>query len=173
MHLRPFSSSRLLGSAIALVTSVAGVSLAYHVFAAEQILFRYQAIRETLSVRELTTFATTGTASPKLDVYLTLSQSNRSDIRKALTNPISVSPAMLNQFLDSWVGKLVLDELSQIVQTPSGRSNKQALRSAIATSVQRDNQFTLLEVFQNYPNAQIEIDIDRLIETNKRINSNT
>jgi hypothetical protein len=136
--------------------------------AAEQVVFKYQALREAISVRELTDFATTGKASPKLEVYLKFSQNGARDLRQALANEVKVDRAQLDQLLNSWAGKLILDEISQIIRNGSGQASKQALRSALNLAIQ-DNKFNLIELFQNYPTAQVQVDLDRLIETSKRI----
>lgn len=169
MHLHP-SFHRALGLAIGINLCLAGISTR-NAIAAEQIIFKYQRLSESLSVKELTTFAVTGEASPKLEVYLKLSQGDPKKFRQDLTNQVSITPLALSQFLDSWVGKLTLDELSQIIRPGSRQVSKQALRSAIALSTAKDNKFSLVEVFQNYPTSQVEVDIDRLIQTDKRINT--
>lgn len=169
MHLHP-SFHRIFGLAIGINLCLAGISTS-NAIAAEQIIFKYQRLRESLPVKELTTFAATGKASPKLEVYLKLSQSDPKKIRQTFMNEVSISPLALDQFLNSWVGKLTLDELSQIIRPSSGQASKQALRSALVLSTTKDNKLSLVEVFQNYPTSQVEIDIDRLIQTDRRINT--
>lgn len=139
--------------------------------AADQVVFQYQALRESFSIQELTSFAATGKASATLERYLKLSPNGSKEFRQALTNKVSVNRSQVDQFLNSWVGKLTLDEVSQIIRNSSGQANKQALRSAIVRSTEKDNTFSLLEVFQNYPTAQVEVDVYRLIQTSNRINS--
>lgn len=170
MHLHP-SFQRIFGLAIGINLFLAGVFFTSNALAAEQITFKYQRLRESLSVKELTTFAMTGEASPKLEVYLKLSQSDSNKIRQTFMNEVSITPLALDQFLNSWIGKLTLDEISQIIRPSSEQDSKQALRSAIILSTTKDNKFSLVEVFQNYPTSQVEIDIDRLIQTDKRINT--
>lgn len=169
MYLHSFFH-RALGLAIGINLCLAGIFTS-NAIAAEQIIFKYQRLSESLSVKELTTFAMTGKTSPKLEVYLNLLQGDPKKLRQDLTNQVSISPLALNQFLDSWVGKLTLDEASQIIRPRSTQASKQALRSAIALSTAKDNKFSLVEVFQNYPTAQVEVDIDRLIQTDRRINT--
>lgn len=171
IRLQALSFYRTLGLALSTSFYLAGLFSPNNALAAEQINFKYQSVRESLSVQELSEFATAGKASPKLEVYLKLSRVEPKQIRQTLANEVSISPAALEQYLDSWTGKLVLDEVSQIIQTSSGQASKQALRSALLLSTAKDNKFSLIEVFQNYPVAQLEIDIDRLIQTDKRINN--
>ncbi len=171
MRLQLPSFHRTLGLAISINLCLAGICSTSNAFAAEQVNFKYQRLHESLSVTELTTFVATGKASPKLEVYLKLSQADPKMIRQDLANQVSISPVALNQLLNSWIGKLTLDEVSQIIRPGSGQASKQALRSAIALSITKDNKFSLIEVFQNYPISQVEVDIDRLIQTDRRLNT--
>lgn len=171
MRLQFLSFHRTLDLAIGTSFCLAGIFSTSSAFAAEQINFKYQSLRESVSVQELTAFAAAGMASPKLEVYLKLSQVDPQQIRQTLTNEVSISSSALEQYLDSWTGKIVLDEVSQIIRTGPGQASKQALRSAIVLSTTKDNKFSLIEVFQNYPRSQVEIDIDRLIQTDRRINT--
>lgn len=171
MCLQFLSFYRSFGLVISTSFCLAGFFSTNSALAAQQINFKYQSLRESLSVQELSEFATAGKTSPKLEVYLKLSRVDPKQIRQTLANEVSISSAELEQYLNSWSGKLVLDEVSQIIQTGSGQANKQALRSALLLSTTKDNKFSLVEVFQNYPVEQVEIDIDRLIQTDRRINS--
>lgn len=138
--------------------------------AAEEVFFKYQSLTESLTVQEIRDFAVSGKASPKLEVYLRLSKANANEIRQTLTREMNVSAKDVQQFLDSWVGKLTMDEVSQIVRPINRQSSKRALRSAIDASV-KDNKLSLLEVFQNYPAPKVEVDVDRWLATEKRINT--
>lgn len=172
MHLRLLSHGKLrllAGLSFCLI----GVFSVDRALAAEQIVFKYQALRESLTVNELATFAKTGKASPKIDVYLKLSQSNPKEIRQALTNEVVITPAAFEDFINSWVGKLILDEFSRIVRPTARQPSKQSLRTAIARSITSDGKFNMVEVLQNYPATQVEFDVDRLIETDRRINAPT
>jgi hypothetical protein len=170
MRLQLPSIHHIFGLAIELSLCLAGISTS-RASAAEQVTFKYQSLRESVSVEELTTFTAAGQASPKLEVYLKLARVDSKEIRQTLANQVSISPTALEQFLNSWTGKVILDEVSQIIQTGSGQPSKQALQSALILSVEKDNQFSLIEVFQNYPAPEVQIDIDRLIQTDKRINT--
>jgi len=160
----------ILGLAIGIGLGLAGISTS-RASAAEQVTFKYQSLRQSISVEELTTFTATGQASPKLEIYLKSALVDPKEIRQSLANQVSISPTALEQFLNSWIGKVILDEVSQIIQTGPGQPSKQALQSALILSVEKDSQFSLIEVFQNYPAPEVQIDIDRLIQTEKRINT--
>ncbi len=144
---------------------------ANQVFAADQVVLKYQVLQDSLSIKELVTFATTGNMSPKLAGYLKLAQANNpNEFRQALGNEIKIGATDLDQFLNSWFGKIIVDEMSQIIRPTNGQGSKQALRSAV-TLAAKDNKISFLKVLQNYLTTEVEINIDRLIETDKRINA--
>ncbi|WGV28442.1 alpha/beta hydrolase [Halotia branconii] len=132
------------------------------VFAAEQVVLKYGIFRESLAVKELSKFGETGELSRSLRVNLALARQNPRDIRQYLTTPVQVSPVFLDKVLNSQIGNVILDELSQVIHTPSRKADRQALRSALVLSASQDQQMTLLEVIQNYPTTEVEVEGERL-----------
>ncbi|MCG6133587.1 MAG: alpha/beta hydrolase [Nostoc sp. LLA-1] len=131
-------------------------------FAAERVVLTYGILRESISVEELSTFAETGELSRSLRVNFALARQDPQAIRPYLTTPVQVNLVTLDRVLNSPVGNLVLDELSQAIHTPSRTSDRQALRAALVLSASEDGQITLMEVIENYPTSDVEIDGDRL-----------
>lgn len=157
MHL--FSLS--LRSTFAFLASAAIIFSSTYVFAAEQVVLKYRIFRQSLSVRELTTFAQTGELSSSLRVNLALARQDPQKIRQYLTTTMKTDPILLDRVLNSSVGEVLLDEISQTIHTPSRQADRQALRAAIALSA-RDRQLSLLEILQNYPTTVVEVNGDRL-----------
>ncbi|MCA1992949.1 MAG: alpha/beta hydrolase, partial [Coleofasciculus sp. S288] len=114
--------------------------------AAESVVLKYRFLRETVSVRELRTFADTGQLSRKLQVYLKLAGREPAQLRSALTKEVKVNSVFLYRVLNTPVGEGMLDQVSQIVHTPSNRANRESLRSAFVSSALSDGQITLIEV---------------------------
>lgn len=79
-----------------------------------------------------------------------------------MTEPVKVNPVLLNRVLNSPIANVVLDEISQVIHTPSRRADKLALRSALVLSASRDREITLIETIQNYPTAVVEVEGERL-----------
>ncbi len=132
------------------------------VFAAEQVVLKYGIFRESLAVKELSTFGETGELSRSLRVNLALARQNPRDIRQYLTTPVKVSPIFLDKVLNSQIGNVIIDELSQVIHTPSRKADRQALRSALVLSASQDQQVTLLEIIENYPTTEVEVEGERL-----------
>lgn len=135
------------------------------VFAADQVVLKYRFLRESISVKELTTFAETGEMSSSLRINLALARQDAQEVRRYLTAPVKVSPVLLDRVLNSPIGNIVLDQFSQTLSTSSGKANRQALRSALILSASSDSNITLIEIIQNYPTKEVEVNGDRLEST--------
>ena len=137
--------------------------------AAEQVLLKYRIFQESISVKELTTFAETGELSSSLQVNLALARQKPQVVRHYLTEPVEVNPVFLDRLLNSSIGDVVLDEVSQVVHTPSRRADRQALRSALILAASSDGNLTLVEIIQKYPTAVVQIEGDRLYSAYRQL----
>lgn len=151
-----------LRRALVSVASACFLLLGTPALAAERVILKYNILREPISVEELSTFARTGKLSTLLKVAIVLAQQDPEIIRQYLTTPIQISPVALDKVFKSEIGDSTLDELSQVMHTRSRQGDRQALRSAFVASASQDQQITLLEIIQNYPAAEVEIEADRL-----------
>lgn len=131
-------------------------------FAADQVVLKYLVVRQSLSVKELSTFAETGKMSRPLQVTLKLARQDPETVRRFLTQPVSVNLVFLDRLLNSPVGNVILDQISQFIHTPSHIADRQALRAALVLSASRDNSISLIETIQNYSTPQVEVEGERL-----------
>ncbi|MEQ8538914.1 MAG: alpha/beta hydrolase [Coleofasciculus sp. D1-CHI-01] len=137
--------------------------------ASESVVLKYRFLRETISVPELSTFAQTGELSRSLQAYLDLAGKQPEELRTTLTQPISVNGIMLSRILNTPVGEVMLDRVSEVIHTPTNRANRQSLRSALVISALNDNQITLIEILDNYPTADVHVEGDRLADILQQI----
>ena len=151
-----------LRRALFLVISICLLLCSVPVKAAERVVLKYRIFRESLSVQELSTFAQTGKLSSSLKANLALAQQDPKLIRKYLSQPVKADPVIVDRVLNSPVGNAILDQLSQVIHTPSKKANRQALRSALVLSASIDKQITLIEIIENYPSSAVEVDGERL-----------
>lgn len=145
----------------------AGVGIVFYstaAAAAQKVVLKYSAIRMTLPLSELEVFAETGKMSPALEMLLSKANKDPEAVRRYLTRPVKVSQRFLDQTLNSKVGEVILDEVGQVIRTPSGNANREALRSALVLSATNDNEITLLETMKNYPTPEVYVEGDRLVE---------
>ena len=101
-------------------------------------------------------------------VNLALAKQNPKAIRQYLTQPVAVNLRLLDRVLNSPVGNVVLDQISEAIHTPSRKADRQALRAALILSASRDypdssgqnsrNTISLIEIIQNYPTSEVEVE---------------
>lgn len=131
-------------------------------YADKNLIFAFGPIRPSISVGELTQFVETGALSRGWRFYLNLANIDRENFRQALSREIAVDGKFLDQQLNSLLGEFLLYEVGQIIQPPTGGAKIQALRSSLVLSALRDHRFSVLELLQNYPTRQIQINGLRL-----------
>ncbi|PSB20235.1 hypothetical protein C7B76_06420 [filamentous cyanobacterium CCP2] len=128
----------------------------------QQLVFTFGPFRPSISIADLTTFVETGELSRGWRFYLNVANIDREELRRSLSQEVTVNAQFLDRMLNSVLGEYLLYEVGQIIQTPSGKANIQALRSAIILSSIDDNRFSTLELLQHYPTQQIQINGVRL-----------
>lgn len=132
--------------------------------AANSVVLKYRFLRESVSVPELSTFAQTGELSPKLQFYLKLAGKEPAQLRRLLTQDVKVNANLLSGVLNSPVGEVMLDRVSEVVHTPDNQANRESLRGALVSSAVGDGQITLIEVLEQYPTPEVQLEGDRLAE---------
>jgi hypothetical protein len=147
---------------LVLVISIYFIFSGVPALAAESVVLKYRIFRESVSVQELSTFAQTGKLSTSLRVNLALARQNPEAIRQYLTEPVKINPVILDKVLNSRIGNVILDQLTQVIHTRSRQADKQALRAALVVSASKDRQITLIELIENYPRNEVEVEGDRL-----------
>jgi len=132
--------------------------------AAESVVLKYRFLRGSVSVPELVTFAKTGELSNSLKSYLRLAGREPEELRRVLTQEVKVNPNLLSGLLNSPVGEVMLDQVSEVVHTPTNRANRESLRGALVSSALSDGRITLIETLENYPTPEVHVEGERLVE---------
>ena len=167
MHL----SLRLLQSLGFIGTIAAALGLSSSAIAAEKVILKYKIFRESIPVIDLTAFAKTGEVSPTLQFYLDASRQNPAELRTILTREADVKVTTLDRALNTPVGELLLDQIGLAVHPPANVANRQAMRSALVLSTSQDNKISLIEVIQNYPTAEVEVEGERVGQAYRQISA--
>jgi hypothetical protein len=155
---------------VGLSVSAAILLGSFPAIAAQRVVLKYKILQESVSVQDLTTFAETGQATPDLQTYLKQSRQDPETVRQTLTKPVKINFLLLDRALNSPVGDVVLDRLGEAIQTPKGGAERQALRSALILSARSNNDFSILEVVQNYPTEEVVLDGDRAETAYRELN---
>jgi hypothetical protein len=137
--------------------------------AAENVVLRYGIFERSVSVADLTNFAETGKRSRDLRAYIRASKQDPAKIRQTLTDKVDVNVTTVDRVLNSPVGDVALNQLSQYIYTSSRTADKEALRAAIVLSASEDNNISIMEIVQNYPTQEMYLDGERLSETYAQI----
>ncbi len=137
--------------------------------AAESVVLKYRFLRGSVSVPELVTFAKTGELSNSLKSYLRLAGREPEELRRVLTQEVKVNPNLLSGLLNSPVGEVMLDQVSEVVHTPTNRANRESLRGALVSSALSDGRITLIETLENYPTPEVHVEGERLVEVAQKL----
>lgn len=125
--------------------------------------------RVSVPVSQLEYFAETGEVTSSLSEIVKATKQDPQVVRHALTREVPVDFLLLDRALNHPLGELLLDKLGEVVHTPSNQANRQALRSAVVLSAAADSKISLLEVIQNYPTSEVEVEGDRIIEAAEQL----
>jgi hypothetical protein len=91
------------------------------------------------------------------------------ELRQILNQSITVTPTVLSNLLDSFAGKYLLNKLTEVISSPSAQNSKESLRNALIASVNTNDDIRLIEVLENYPDPELQIEGDRLMELYQQV----
>jgi hypothetical protein len=124
----------------------------------QSLVVRFGPLETSISLAELTQFAEGENLPGAWGSYLRIAGIKPEDFRLALTQELKVDALFLDGFLNSLLGEYALYQAGQLVSTRTGRSNIQALRSAVMLSALDDDRLTALEFLSHYPISRIYLD---------------
>ncbi|HIK26540.1 MAG: alpha/beta hydrolase [Oscillatoriaceae bacterium SKW80] len=157
-------SYRIISVYASLIAVAATVLLSVSAFAAQKVIVKAGIFQISIPVSQLEHFAETGEMSSSLSKVVKATKQDPPVIRHTLTHEVAVDFLFLERALNHPLGELLLDKLGEVVHTPSNQANRQALRSAVVLSAAADNKISLLEVIQNYPTSEVEVEGERIID---------
>jgi len=137
--------------------------------AADRVVLTYGLISMDIPIEDLATFAESGEESDELSRLLDMAGQDPEALRSTLTEPVNLSPTVVDFALNTPPGEWVLDRVSETIHPASGEAGRLALRSALIGASADDHEITLIEVMQLYPSPDIVVQGDRLLETYNRL----
>jgi predicted dienelactone hydrolase len=143
------------------LSMLGAVLMASPAAAAERLIISYGALERSIPIGDLEQFATTGEMTRQLSIYanqLGISEERLQQIRDLLITPADLDNVAVAQFLYTEQGKLLLKQLSRIIQTPSRQAGFSATRAALILAA-TEGDLTLLNVLQTFPTEAIRIDL--------------
>jgi hypothetical protein len=145
--------------------------LSQSAIAAERVVMRYGPFERSASVEELARFVETGETTRQLRAYFRMSGQDPEQFRQLLGREFEVDVVTLDRVLNNIVGDVVLDQIGNFVHTPSGETNREAMRSALVLSASDGGKVSLIEVMQNYPTREVHINGNQVLSAYRQIES--
>ncbi|MDY6936246.1 MAG: alpha/beta hydrolase [Cyanobacteriota bacterium] len=142
-------------------TMGAGTSIALGALptvAAESVVLTYGIFERTVSVESLRRLAETGESTPTLDFIFNATNTSATAAQSVLNARLGVSLQFVDDVFYSLPGEYALFQLGQIFFNKARFAEIQALRAAFILAVSEDNELTLLEFFEKYPNQELYVD---------------
>ena len=129
---------------------------------AEEILLDYGPLEFSLSVESLDIYAREGKIKGNFRDYARfLTPEQLAKLKDALVTSAEVAPLAVAQFLYSFQGEKILEQVGQVVQTKARQSGFYAIRSALILSAADEEGLTPLNILKKFPTYGIRINSDR------------
>jgi predicted dienelactone hydrolase len=139
--------------------------------AAERISLYYGPLGRSFSLTDLETFADTGELHGTLKFFLSrFSPERRSQIQTVLKSPFPVKATMFDRFAYTSSGERLLQEIGDIVQSPSRQNGMRGLRSAMTLAADNPAGVSILSFLQQFP-TDIRVDVQRLLALVQRVST--
>lgn len=141
---------------------VASCVLSSHVFAADFVTLIFSPIKKSNPVSELHHLEETGKAVGSLGDLLRLAKQQPSRVQELLKTNFDLSVVDASNFLYSSLANGILTKLGRAIHPPySSDFSVQAFRAAFIGSAV-DGNIKVIEIFDNYPNRQVWVDLEVL-----------
>lgn len=130
-------------------------------------------LEEPLPFGELEAFAQRGEKSSNLQFLLDLITSatpmTEGEIQSFLGNPSPVNGALMERFLQSTIGTVLLQEVMGVLQPDPDPEAWRSLQAAMIAAV-ADNESSVIEVLKNYQPTTLLVDLSRVSKIQNRVN---
>lgn len=140
------------------------LALVSRVYAAETVILQNQDARLSIPLVELQEFAQTGNSSAALQTFLTAADQDSATLREALTSPVKFEQTLLIP------RDFALIQINRAIGDPLGREDRLNLLSqSLQKAIRDDQNITLLEIVENYPERSVRVSLDKVIPIYKDV----
>lgn len=135
---------------------------------AEKIRFVYGMFNCSLSVETLETYATTGEITDEFKFYAKfLDDETLAQLRHWLQKKFYRDRVSIYRYTKSNEGEEILQDIGSVVSTHSQRNGFYALRSAVIQAAGEGESWTILDVIDEFPTDNLQIDTKELFKLQK------
>ena len=133
--------------------------------AAEKIRLVYGPFNCSLSVESLKTYAETGEITSEFKPYTKfLNEQSLLQLRHWLQKDFDKDVVGIHDYTHSPQGKELLEEIGTVVTTHSQRNGFYALRSTLIGAAAKSDDWTVLDVIQQFPTDNMQINTKELFK---------
>ncbi len=112
-----------------------------------------------LTVKDLETFAKSGTPSPELDRFIRLVPAeNQAQLQSALEESMELSPKTVSDAVNSPLGQMLFQRVGLVLRTSDGKNGATALREAFIRAAKQPGGISVLNVIRAFPDTTIQIE---------------
>ncbi|MGL4376575.1 MAG: alpha/beta hydrolase [Microcoleaceae cyanobacterium] len=131
----------------------------------KRIVLKYGALAQSICLSDLENFVKPkGYTSPVLHTILGATKIKPDQARGLMTLEVGMNLVPLSNFLYSKAGEDALTAIANTLQTRGNYDSKKALRAALVLAA-TDNKVSVLEILQNYPTWQMDVELANLGKT--------
>lgn len=142
-----------------------GISNPSKVNAAEKIRLSYGILNFSLSVESLIIYAETGKITPEFEFYTKfLNEQLLLQLRHWLQKDWERNLVELHKYTHSPQGEELLQEIGNVVTTHSQTNGFYALRGALIQAASQSEDWTILDVIQEFPTEYMQINTKELFK---------
>ena len=141
------------------------IAIPQRVNAAEKISLVYGPFKCHLSVEALKVYAETGEITPEFKPYAKfLNQQSLLQLRHWLQKVFDRDVVSIHKYTRSDRGEQLLQEIGTVVSTHSERNGFYAIRGALIEAAAGSNEWTILDVIQEFPTENMQINTKELFK---------
>ncbi len=150
---------RSLQETISALAILAGLGAAPGL-AAETITLSFPPIGNfVLTVKDLETFASSGSPSPELERFIRLIPADKqAQLQAALGENMDLSPKTVSDAVNSPLGQMLFQRVGLVLRTSSGQNGANALREAFVRAAKEPGGISVLNVIRSFPDTTIQIE---------------
>ncbi|MGK7899516.1 MAG: alpha/beta hydrolase [Xenococcus sp. (in: cyanobacteria)] len=137
--------------------------------ATELIDLQYQDRSALVTIDDLSRFARSGIVPQSIQDLFETTDKVPSDISSILIKELKISQQFIDTLLESSIGEFILGRLDEVINESSSSADLNDVRSTLVAAYEDDNQISLIELIERYPQKELIINVTSLEGTYNQV----
>lgn len=137
--------------------------------ATELIDLQYKERSALVTIEDLSRFARSGIVPQSIQDLFDTADTVPSEISAILSKELKISQNFIDNLLESSIGEFILGRLDEVINESSSSADLKDVRSTLVAAYEDDNQISLIELIERYPQTEVRINVTSLEGTYNRI----